>query len=59
MQLTTNNITLFDVLAIDINSVTTQSLQIDIATQYADNISEISSNYSQKFKLDASTMVKK
>ena len=36
-----------------------QSLQIDIGTQYAGNISKISSNYLQKFKQDESTMLKK
>ena len=55
----TNNTTLFDVLFIDNNSVINQSLQIEIGIQYADNISKISSNYSQKFKQDASTMLKK
>ena len=55
----TNNITLFDVLFIDNNSVINQSLQIEIGIQYADNISKILSNYSQKFKQDASTMLKK
>ena len=55
----TNNITLFDVLFIDNNSVINQSLQIEIGIQYADNISKILNNYSQKFKQDASTMLKK
>ena len=55
----TNNTTLFDVLSINKNSVINQSLQTEIRLQYADNISKILSNYSQKFKQDASTMLKK
>ena len=55
----TNNTTFFDVLSIDNNSVINQSLQIEKGIQYADNISNISSNYSHKFKQDASTMLKK
>ena len=54
----TNNTTLFDVLSIESNSVINQSL-IEIGIQYADNISKISSNDSQKFKQDTSTMLKK
>ena len=37
--------TLFDGLFEQNYSVIMQSLQIDIGTQYADNISKISSNY--------------
>ena len=55
----TNNTTLFDVLSINKNSVINQSLQTEIGMQYADNISKILSNCSQKFKQDASTMLKK
>ena len=55
----TNNTTLFDVLSINKNSVINQSLQTEIGMQYADNVSKILSNYSQKFKQDASTMLKK
>ena len=55
----TKNTTLFDVLSIDNNSVINQSLHIEIDIQYAENISKISSNYSQKFKQDASAMLKK
>ena len=55
----TNNTTFFDVLSIESNSVINQSLQIEIGIQYADNISKISSNDSQKFKQDTSTMLKK
>ena len=50
--------TLFDGLFEQNYSVIMQSLQIDIGTQYAENISKISSNYLQKFKQDASTMLK-
>ena len=55
----TNNTTLFDVLSINKNSVINQSLQTEIGVQYAENISKILSNCSQKFKQDASTMLKK
>ena len=57
MQPTTH--TLFDGLFEQNYSMTMQSLQIDIGTQYADNISKISSNYLQSFKQDESTMLKK
>ena len=56
---TTNNTTLFDVLSIDNNSVINQFLRIEISIQYAGNISKILRNYSQTFKQDASTMLKK
>ena len=55
----TNNTTLFDVLFIYNDSVINQSLQIEIGIQYTDSISKILRNYSQKFKEDASTMLKK
>ena len=55
----TNNTTLFDVLSIYNDLVINQSLQLEIGIQYADNISKILRNYSQKFKEDASTMLKK
>ena len=56
----TSNTTLFDLLFIDNNSVINQSLQIEIGIQYAENITKISSNYSQKFKQDTSSaMLKK
>ena len=54
-----NNTTLFDVLSIYNDLVINQSLQIEIGIQYTDNISKILRNYSQKFKEDASTMLKK
>ena len=56
----TSNTTLFDLLFIDNNSVINQSLQIEIGIQYAENITKISRNYSQKFKQDTSSaMLKK
>ena len=55
----TNNTTLFDVQSIYNNSVINQSLQIEIGIQCADNISKISRNYSQIFKQNASSMLKK
>ena len=50
--------TLFDGLFEQNYSVIMQSLQINIGTQYTENISKISNNYLQKFKKDASTMLK-